>query len=101
MIVMFVLCTLIGLLLLYIGYAVWRKQDISFLHDYHCNKVSEQDKPAFCTFAGVGIAAIGIGLLAMALLLLITNSLWSIAAYAVGLIVGLALLVYAAKTYNR
>ena len=101
MVVMFVLSSLVGLLLIYIGYTVWKKKEIAFLYEYYCDKVSDKNKAAFCTLAGLGIAAIGGGSILMALLMLITNSLWSIAAYVVGLLVGLALLIYATRTYNR
>ena len=45
--------------------------------------------------------AMGIGLLVTTALLAITESAWSFLAFAIGFAVGLSLLLYAERTYNR
>ena len=83
-----------------VGYLIWKKQKISLLHEYHYDKLSENDKKAFCKVSGLGFILIGIGLLVTAVVIGITNSAWSFIAFAVGFAIGLALLIYAGKKYN-
>ena len=61
---------------------------------------AEADKPAFCALSGMGVLAIGIGLLVTAVLLAVTDHPASFLAFAAGFAVGLGLLLYAGKKYN-
>lgn len=67
---------IIGIILVVLGYLLWRKERISILHEYHYDKVAEEDKKAFCMISGMGTASIGF-------------------------FVGLTLLIYAGVKYNR
>ena len=90
----------VGLALIVIGYLVWKKEKISLLHDYHYEKVAEENKKAFCTLSGVGLLVMGVGLEVAAVVLGVTDSLWSFLAVGVGSVVGFPLLLSAEK-YNR
>ena len=91
----------VGMVLVVLGYLVWKKEKISLFHDYHYDKVSEENKKAFCTISGVGLILAGGGLLVTAVMLLLTNSVWSFIAFAVGFVVGVGMLMYAGSKYNR
>ena len=91
----------IGIVFIILGNLLWKKERISLLHDYHYDKVSKADKKAFCTISGIGIILIGTGLLITGVIIWITNSAWSFIAFAIGFILGLALLIYAGVKYNR
>lgn len=84
-----------------LGYLVWKKEKISLFHDYHYEKVSEEDKKAFCTISGIGVVLIGIGILITAIIIGITDSAWSFIAFAMGFVVGLIMLIYAGIRYNH
>ena len=86
---------------LMIGFLIWKKEKIHLLHEYHCDKVQPEDRKAFCTISGWGVISIGLGLLATAAIIAMTDSAWSFIAFAIGFAAGLALLVYAGKKYNR
>jgi len=90
----------IGVIFVILGYLIWKKEKISLLHDYHYNNVSEEDKKAFCARSGLSVISIGIGLLATAVILGITDSVLSFIAFAIGFAAGLVLLIYAGKKYN-
>ena len=90
----------VGVIFLVIGYLVWKKEMISLLHDYHRDKVSPENKKAFCTLSGLGIITVGLGLLITAAVLGITESVWSFLAFGAGFAAGLGLLIYAGKKYN-
>ena len=76
-------------------------EKITLLHSYHYEKVSPSDKKAFCKISGWGVIIIGIGLLVTAIIIGITDSALSFIAFALGFVVGLALLLYAGAKYNR
>ena len=92
---------LVGIIIIVLGYLLWKKERISLLHDYHFDKVSEENKKAFCALSGMGLLSVGFGLLVTAILLCITESLWSFIPFVAGLAVGLWLLILAGNTYNR
>lgn len=92
---------LIGIAFITLGYFIWKKEKITLLHDYHYNRVSEEDKKAFCTLSGIGVLLIGVGLMITAIVIGITDSPWSFIAFAIGLVVGLIMLIYAGVRYNR
>lgn len=92
---------LVGMVFVMFGYQIWKKEKISLLHDYHYNRVSVEDKKAFCTLSGIGVLLIGIGLVITAIVIGITDSPWSFIAFAIGFVVGLVMLIYAGARYNR
>ncbi len=100
MISVIILIILLSILFLYIGFLLWKKERITLLHDYHRNRVAEENKKAFCKLSGLGVISIGTGLLITGFILLFTDSAWSFLAFAAGFIAGLALLMRAGNKYN-
>ena len=96
-----ILVGLVGIVLILLGYMVWKKEKISLFHDYHYDKASEEDKKAFCTISGIGVVLIGIGLFITSIIIGITNSMWSFIPFVVGFVVGLIMLIYSGIKYNR
>lgn len=92
---------LVGLLLLALGWMIWKKGRMDLLHDYHRNHVSEEDKKRFCALCGMGVGVIGIGMLLTAALFAVTGKLWSLFAFAGGFLVGIVMLIRAIVKYNR
>ena len=95
-----IVLSLVGLLLCIFGLLIWKKEKISLLHDYHYNKVKEENKKVFCTLSGIGILIIGISLLVTAVILAFTDSALSFIAFGVGFIAGILLLIFAGNKYN-
>ena len=91
----------LALVFIYLGCLMWKKEKITLLHSYHYNKVSQSDKKVFCKISGWGVSFIGIGLLVTAIIIGIADSALSFIAFAIGFVVGLALLIYAGAKYNR
>lgn len=96
-----IIVAVIGIVFVILGYLMWKKEKIELLHSYHYDKVSLSDKKSFCKISGLGIIFIGIGLLLTAIIIGITDSALSFIAFAIGFVVGLALLIYAGAKYNR
>ena len=38
----------VGVLLIILGFLLWKKEMITILHDYHVDKVSPENRKAFC-----------------------------------------------------
>ena len=91
----------VGILCVIFGVLIGKKGKISLLHDYHYNKVTEENKATFCALVGLGLLLIGAGILASAVLLGVTESVLSFLAMAVGFIAGFGLIIYAGQKYNR
>ncbi len=53
----------VGLIFVYIGWRIWKKEQISLIHEYHHKKVSEEDKMAYTEKMGKACIIIGIGIL--------------------------------------
>lgn len=80
---------------IYLGCLIWKKKKITLFHRYHYDKVSPGDKKIFCKISGWGVICIGIGLLVSAIIIGITDSVFSFIAFALGFVVGVVLLIYA------
>ena len=96
-----IIVAVIGIVFITLGYLIWKKEKITLLHSYHYDKVSPSDKKVFCKISGWGVIFVGIGLLVTAIIIGITDSALSFIAFALGFVVGLALLIYAGAKYNR
>ena len=92
---------IIGSMLIILGCLIWKKQKITLLHDYHVDKVSSENRGAFCELSGIGILVIGISLVITAVLLGFTDSAASFICFAAGFIAGLSMLIIAGMKYNR
>lgn len=91
----------VGVLLVVLGVLLWKKEMITLMHDYHVEKVSPENKKAFCKLSGIGLIIPGVGLVLSAILLGITDSAWSFLCFAVSFPVGLGMLIAAGRKYNR
>lgn len=91
----------VGVLFIILGYLVWIREKINVLHSYHYRKVSPENKKNFCKMTGQGLILIGSGLLITGIVNSKTHSIYSFIAFAVGLIAGITLLVYAGAKYNN
>jgi hypothetical protein len=96
-----VLLALIGILFIWLGWLIWKKEKITLIHDYHTDKVSPENKKAFCTESGIGMICIGGGIFLTGLLLGITGSVWGFLAFAAGFLIGIVLMMRAIVRYNR
>jgi hypothetical protein len=91
----------VGIVIARLGWLVWKKQKLTLLHDYHTDKVSPENRPAFCKLSGNGLIVIGVGALLSAALLGLTGSACSFICFAAGFAAGLAMLIKAGRKYNR
>lgn len=74
---------------------------ISLFHSYHVDKVSENDKAAFCKISGTGILIVGAAALISGLLTVIIGEKHVFEVFAAGFVLGFGMLIYAGLRYNR
>ena len=96
-----VLFAVLGLLFVWLGWQIWRKRRMNLIISYHCDKVSEEDKAAYCTLMGIGVFLMGIGFLLSGIGTLFSQSFCIFIPMTVGLVVGIVLLISACVKYNR
>ena len=65
------------------------------LHNYHVDKVSVENKAAFCKQSGVGFIVIGAGLMITTIILGVTDSAVGFICFAACYVVGTAMLITA------
>ncbi len=90
----------IGILITVLGWLLWKKEIITLLHDYHVDKVSAENKAAFCKQSGIGLIIIGTGLMVTAVILGFTDSALSFLCFAACFAVGMVMLIMAGMKYN-
>ncbi len=51
---------IVSLNLIFIGFQIWKKQKVSLLHNYHHEKVKEENKANYCEEIGKCLIALGV-----------------------------------------
>ena len=102
-----IVCAIIGVICIIIGISN-RKGNISMIHSYHRERVSEEDKAPFGKAVGLGMIIIGVALIVMCGLMTLASvmqqSIYAtigIVALVVGLAVGLGISFYVMIKYNK
>ena len=96
-----VLFVLLGLVFMLLGWHIWKEQKMTLIISHHCDKVSDENKKAYCTLSGVGIFIIGIGFVFSGICTFLLQSAPAFIPMVVGLVVGMAFFVSAVIRYNR
>ncbi len=96
-----VLFALLGIVFFRLGWQIWKKQKMDLIISYHGDKVSEENKQAYCTLFGIGILIMGIGFFLSAVCIFVNQSVFTFIPMAVGLVLGITLLTSAVIKYNR
>ena len=91
----------LGLVFIRFGRSIWKKQKMELIIHYHCDRVSEENKPAYCTLAGIGVFVIGIGFLLSGICAVFARSLLIFIPLAAGTAAGIVLLLLAGIKYNH
>ena len=96
-----VLFVLLGLVFILLGWKIWKEQKITLIISHHCDKVSEENKKAYCTLSGAGIFIIGIGFIISGICTFLLQSAMAFIPMSLGLVLGIILFVSAVTKYNH
>ena len=101
MIIEAVIYSIVGIIMIILGFLTWKKQKISIIHSYHYQNVKTEDIPAYTRLMGIGQIVIGAGLCVTALLGLLTQSIsLSLIGFTVSLVIGIIIFHIAQMKYN-
>ncbi|QAA35376.1 DUF3784 domain-containing protein [Clostridium manihotivorum] len=89
----------IGLLSIFLGWRIWKKEQITLIHDYHYARVSEKDKKTYTEKMGKA-CIIGIGCILMGIITFISRVRYGVICLVIFLIWGLIMMYLAQKKYN-
>lgn len=91
----------LGLILIWIGLAIWKKQRTDLIIRHHMDKVADEDKQAYCRLFGIGGLAAGTGFVVSGICMAFTTGLISWIPMAIGLAGGILLMAAAVIKYNH
>ena len=91
----------LGVIFLRIGWQIWKNQKMDLIISYHCDKVSDENKSAYCTLAGIGVFIIGTGFGLSGICTILLQSVYAFVPMTAGLVLGMALLISAVIKYNH
>lgn len=89
-----------GCLCLFLGWRIWKKEQITLIHAYHYKRVAEKDKKPYTEKMGKAVMLVGIGIILTAAAELATGSAYSWALFAVCFVWAMAIIFKTQKKYN-
>ena len=92
---------LLGMIFIVLGLMIGIGKKKNLIISYHCDKVSEENKNAYCSIFGLGVFFIGIGFAVTGILSVVLQSLFALIPMAAGLVLGIAFILAAIIKYNR
>ncbi len=95
------LFAILGLVFIWLGLAIWKKQKIELIIRHHMDKVSDKNKQAYCKLCGIGLLIVGIGFAISGICMAFTIELYSWIPMIAGLVTGILLLAISVGKYNH
>ncbi|MBZ9685486.1 DUF3784 domain-containing protein [Clostridium estertheticum] len=101
LIVMMLILLPVGLYFIFIGWRIWKKEQITLIHDYHYTGVAEKDKKSYTEKVGKACIIMGIGMiLMMGIIKFTSNTAYGVICFGIFIVWGLIMIFMAQKKYN-
>lgn len=97
----FILMLVLGSLFVFTGWRIWKKEQITLIHDYHYTKVSKADKKPYTSKMGRATMLMGIGMYLTGIIDFISHTVYGWLAFGICFIGGLIIMVFAQIKYNH
>ena len=91
---------LLGLIFIFIGLRIWKKEQITLIHDYHYTRVAEKDKKSYTEEMGKACIIMGIGMIMLGIIDFISKAAYGWICFVIFFIWGLIMMFMAQKKYN-
>lgn len=92
---------IIGVLFVYIGWRIWKKEQITLIHSYHYEKVSEKNKKPYTEKMGKATILMGVGIALTGIADFIFHTSYSWCIFAICFIGGLVVMIISQIKYNH
>ncbi len=96
-----VLFVIPGLIFIRLGLAIWKKRKTELIISWHTDRVSDENKDAYCRLFGIGLSVIGVGFVISGVWMLFALTLYGFIPMAAGLAAGITLMILAVAKYNH
>jgi flagellar biosynthesis protein FlhB len=95
-----IMMNVLGVIFIYIGFMILKKEKISLIHSYHYQKVKECDKKAYSQMIGIGVLLMGIGMILTGIIDYITKTAYGWFFFGGFFIIGIVIMFKAQNKYN-
>lgn len=96
-----ILMLMLGSLFVFLGWRIWKKEQVTLIHDYHYTKVSEEDKKPYTEKMGKAMLFMGIGMYLTGIINFISRTGYGWFVFGICFISGLVIMVFAQIKYNH
>jgi len=91
----------VGLYFIFIGCRIWKKEQITQIHDYHYTRVSEKDKKPYTAKMGKACILMGIGIILMGGIIDFTSKIaYGVICFGIFFVWGLIMIIMAQNKYS-
>lgn len=95
-----IICLAVGAGCMALGLIIWKKQNISLVHEYHRNRVRPEDVPAYTRLVGQGLMLAGIGSALTGMVNAVSGTRLGWGLFALCFAAGIALFLRAQRLYQ-
>ena len=96
----FILMIIIGLFFIFLGWRIWKKEQITLIHDYHYTKVTERNKKPYTEKVGKACSIMGIEMILIGIIDFISVTAYGWICFGIFFVWGLIMMFIAQKKYN-
>ncbi|MDD2994111.1 MAG: hypothetical protein PWQ08_1261 [Clostridiales bacterium] len=96
-----VLMIAVGCFFIFLGWRIWKKEQITLIHDYHYTKVAQTDKKPYTEKMGKAMILMGAGMLLTGILDFVSHTAYGWVAFGVCFATGLIMMISAQIKYNH
>lgn len=96
-----ILLLVAGSLFVFLGWRIWKKEQITLIHDYHYTKVTQTDKKPYTEKMGKATILMGTGMFLTGIIDFVSNTTYGWIAFGICFALGLIIMVLAQIKYNH
>jgi len=91
------LMIILGLIFIFIGWRIWKKEQITLIHSYHYTKVSENDRKPYTEKMGKACILMGIGIILTEIVNFATKTTYGWVIFVISFVWGMIIIIKAQK----
>ena len=91
----------IGIVCVILGVLIWKKEQITLIHSYHYENVSDKDKKSYTAKIGKAMIVLGVGLCLTGMINTVFKTQFGLFAFGISFIIMLVMVIQAQSKYNK